>query len=352
MPQEGKTAKGEWIDGHVHVIDGGIRETEALAAKQAALGYTQSAFLSVEGMGDAAQNALAIYFKLLSPAHYAFGGLHYRFPYDFGREAARLHSIGLDGIKMIENKPTERKKLGYAQNDARYEGLYRTLCKLEMPLLVHVNDPAAFWKKEMIPEWAAASGYYYGDGSYPSYEQILAETVDMVEKYPGMKVCFAHFLFLADAYERLSELMERFPNIRLDITAGTEMYFSFTEKPSLWRAFFLNYQDRILYGTDNCNVCSEEEAYNMAVVNRMEQDFLESSVRFDVWDKQVQGIGLPKEAVRKITVDNFREFAGASPAKLNREEAAVYLYERLSNPAYRLSERERAIIWEVYANCV
>lgn len=352
MPEMEKRAKREWIDGHIHVIEGGIRETEALAARQAALGYTQSAFLSVEGMGDAAQNALAIYFKLLSPSHYAFGGLHYRFAYDFGKEAERLHKIGLDGIKMIENKPTERKKLGYAQNDVRYESLYRTLCGLQMPLLVHVNDPKSFWQAEKIPEWAAASGYYYGDGSYPSYEQILAETVDMAEKYPKLKVCFAHFLFLADEYERLCGLMERFPNIRLDITAGTEMYFSFTERPALFRDFFLKYQDRIQFGTDNCNACSLEEARNMEVVNRMEQSFLESGERFAVWDKQVQGICLPREAVRKITVDNFREFAQASPAKIDRKAAAVYLYERLRNPSYRLTARERDIIWEVYENCV
>lgn len=90
----------------------------------------------------------------------------------------------------------------------------------------------------------------------------------------------------------------------------------------------------------------------MEVINRMEQSFLESGERFAVWDKQVQGICLPREAVRKITVDNFREFAQASPAKIDRKEAAVYLYERLCNPSYRLTARERDIIWEVYGNCV
>ena len=342
----------DWIDGHVHVMDGGIRETEELAEKQRQLGYTQSAFLSLEGMGDAAQNALAIYFKLLSPAHYAFGGLHYRFPYDFGKEAERLRRIGFDGIKMIENKPTERKRLGYAQNDARYQSLYRTLSELQMPLLAHVNDPAEFWQGDKIPEWAAACGYFYGDGSYPSYEQLLSETLAMLEAYPKMKVCIAHFMFLADDYGRLCRIMERFPNLRLDITAGTEMYFSFTAKPVLWKEFFLKYQDRIQYGTDNVNVNSEEEAYNMAVVNQMEQDFLCSTQRFDVWDKQVQGIGLPKEAVHRIAVDNFHDFVNPAPAKINRREAAVYLYERLSNPSYRLSAKERDIIWEVYSNCV
>lgn len=347
-----ETGETDWIDGHVHILDGGIKETEKLVGAQQDFGYTHSAFLSVEGMDDAAQNALAIYFKLLSPNNYAFGGLHYRFAYDFGREAERLWRIGLDGMKMIENKPTERKRLGYAQNDGRYDGFYAALERLQMPLLVHVADPADFWDGNRIPDWARDSGYFYGDGGYPSYEQLIREALEAVEKHPGLKVCFAHFMFLSDNYDRLCDIMERYPNLRLDLTAGTEMYFAFTKNPEKWRGFFLKYQNRIQYGTDNFNAATEEEACNMAVVNRMEKEFLCSGERFPVWDKEVQGLGLPWETVHKLTAENFRQFARPKPRELNRKEAAVYLYERLTTSAFRLTEREKNIIWEVYNNCV
>ena len=106
-----------WTDCHVHVLGGGLEALEELALSQRAYGYDRSNFLCVEGMGDCAQNALGIAFKLLSPNHYAFGSLHYRFPYDFAEEARQLWEIGFDGIKMIENKPTERKRLGYPVPD-------------------------------------------------------------------------------------------------------------------------------------------------------------------------------------------------------------------------------------------
>lgn len=130
------------------------------------------------------------------------------------------------------------------------------------------------------------------------------------------------------------------------------MYFSFTERPQAARAFFLKYQDRILYGTDNCNPAADEEYKNMEITNHMEKEVLRSAGLVDAWESQVKGLGLPKEVVRKITAENFRAFAGAAPRPVNRHAAAVYLYDRLVNPAYRLSAKEREIIREVYLNCV
>lgn len=333
------------------MIDGGTDEALQLAREERGRGYAASNFLSVEGMGDAAQNALAIYYKLMDSENYAFGGMHYRFSYDFGEEVKKLYAIGLDGIKMIENKPTERKKLGYAQDDSRYESLYGALEELDMPLLAHVGDPEAFWHRDRIPPWALEAGYFYGDGGYPGYEELLEETSRMLERHPGLRVCFAHFLFLADDQDRLCGLLEKYPGMLLDITAGTEMYFSFTRDPALWKAFFLRYQDRILFGTDNCNAASREETYNMEVTNRMERDFLQKAEAFAVWDKQVRGIGLPGPVWEKIAADNFRRFAGTGPRKVDCAAAAAYLQERLSDSRYRLDGRERDVISRVLRLC-
>lgn len=339
--------EAQWIDCHVHVISGGVEEVLALAQSQKAYGYSGSNFLSVEGMDDAAQNALGILFKCLDPNHYAFGGLHYRFSYDFAAEAQRLYELGFDGIKMIENKPTERKRLGYAQDDPRYEGLYTRAEELGIPFLIHVNDPREFWDPARAPEWAVAAGYAYLDGSFVSYEQILKETVHMLEQHPRLRVCMAHFLFLSDDRERLRELMERFPNLYLDITAGTEMYDSFTREPEAWKRFFLDYSDRILFGTDNCNRVDEEDRRIGDAINALERRFLTEAVRFPLWDREIQGMGLPAAARERITADNFRNFVSRQPRAVDKERARAYLRERLREPAYRLSVRERQLIENV-----
>lgn len=340
MMEKGRAGM-EWFDCHVHVVGGGVEELRALAGSQRGYGYSGSNFLSVEGMDDAAQNALGILFKCLSPSHYAFGGLHYRFSYDFAAEAQRLYAMGFDGIKMIENKPTERKRLGFAQDDPRYQAMYARAADLGIPFLIHVNDPREFWDPALAPAWAVSAGYAYVDGSYPPYEQILAETVHMLEQHPDLRVCMAHLLFLSDSRERLCGLMERFPNLYLDITAGTEMYYAFSREPEAWREFFLRYSDRILFGTDNCNRASREDREIGDTINQMERRFLTEAERFPLWDGEIQGLGLPETVCRRIVWDNFRRFAAGQPRLLQREQALAYLEERLEESAYRLSRQER-----------
>lgn len=338
-----------WTDCHVHVLDAGTQEVQALAASQKAYGYEASNFLSVEGMDDAAQNAMAILFKLLDPKHYAFGSMHYRFAYDFADEVRELYEIGLDGIKMIENKPTERKRLCYAQDDERYDAMYRRAAELHMPLLAHVNDPRDFWDPEKAPAWAVDAGYAYTDGSYVPFEQILEESVRMLEKHPDLRVCFAHLMFLSDDEPMARYLMERFPNMYLDITSGTEMYGNFTAQPEVWRKFFLDFQDRILYGTDNCNRMSDHDVQIGDTINDLQKRFLTEGGFFPLWDSQILGQAFPEAVVEKIVCGNFQRFAGVTPRPLNREKAARYLCRRLENPAYRLTEREREITEQVVA---
>lgn len=332
-----------WIDAHVHSF-GDADSLAELDAIEKRFGYTEANFLSVEGMDDAAQNALAIAWKLKGAGHYAFGGMHHRFPYDSAEETQRLYDIGFDGIKMIENKPTERFRLGLAQDDPFFAGMYGTAEKLGMPLLVHINDPRVFWDEEQIPAWAKDAGYYCGGPGRVSFEQILKESLHVLECYPKLEICFAHFLFLSDDHDLLQMLMDTYPNLWLDVTAGTEMYPNFASRPDLWKPFFIDYADRILYGTDNSAPMNGEDERIAGVLNHLEKRFFASDEAIPLWDQKICGFGLPETVVQLITEQNFRRFAGEVPRRIDRDLAKEYLKERLVNPSYRLSGRERKII--------
>jgi len=336
-----------WTDCHVHVLDGGLEALEDLARSQKDFGYDRSNLLSVEGMGNCAQNALAIAFKILSPDHYAFGSLHYRFPYDFAGEAQALWDLGLDGIKMIENKPTERKLLGYRQDDGRYDGFYETLQALDIPVLAHVNDPRDFWDPDKAPQWAVDAGYAYCDGTFVPFAEILEESVRMLEKWPKLRVCFAHLMFLSDDGPALRQLMERHPNMYLDITSGTEMYVNFSEDLPFWRRFFLDFSDRILYGTDNCDRPNEHEREIGRTINAMQKRFLTTADIFPLWDSQIRGLDLPGEVLEKICAGNFSRFAGEKPRPLDKGKALRYLENRLDDPRFRLTAWEAELIGKV-----
>ena len=340
-----------WIDAHVHVFGG----TEALAELQALeskFGYSTANFLSVEGMDDAAQNALAIGWKLLDPRHYAFGGLHHRFGYGYAAEMKTLLAIGLDGMKMIENKPAERKNWGIAQDDESLDAMYAAAEADGVPFLIHVNDPKNFWDAETIPAWAIDAGYFYGADGYAGFEQILSESLRMCEKHPKLRVCFAHFLFLSDDHDRLRAIMDAHPNLWLDITAGTEMYPNFSHDRALWRKFFFDYADRILYGTDNCAPNAGEDVHIAEVLNNLERTFFHSGGAIPLWDETVYGLNLSDDVFERLTHGNFLRFAGENPRSLDCAAAAEYLNERLNDARYRLTDRERAIIRKIQKECL
>ena len=94
--------------------------------------------------------------------------------------------------------------------------------------------------------------------------------------------------------------MEEYPNLCLDIVSGTEMYFNFSQDPDRWRKFFIKYQDRILYGTDNANLYEVADIENAQITCRMQEHFLLGEGELSVWDKKIQGIHLPREAAEKI----------------------------------------------------
>ena len=171
----------------------------------------------------------------------------------------------------------------------------------------------------------------------------------MLERWPKVRFCMAHLFFMSNDEPRLRHLMERFPNLNLDITAGTEMYYAFDSQPEAWRQFFLDFSDRILFGTDNCLPAGPQDRKIAREINDLEQNFLIRSDRFPLWDRFIQGAGLPVKTIQRITADNFLRFAGNAPRPLNREKAMAYLEERLQDGRFCLTQREREIIGSVLA---
>ncbi len=272
------------IDAHVHVFGNSLEDVDRLIESETARGYDRFLFLSLEAYDAMAQNAIAIYIKLKRPDCYIFGSLNYRSKLDFADEVKRLRRIGFDGMKFIEQKPTERKRLGISPLDARYDEVYRFLEEEKMPALMHVGDPPEFWDENLAPDFAKENGWFYGGDDYVPLEQLYAEHETMLERYPGMTVIFAHFYFLSYRLDELERLLTKFEHLYVDLTSGTEMYFSFSKDPERTREFFLRWSDRLIYGTDNTDSKDPSDIYNTAVINRMQQAFLSDDDDIKVWD--------------------------------------------------------------------
>ncbi|MCP4751606.1 MAG: amidohydrolase family protein, partial [Proteobacteria bacterium] len=169
----------------------------------------------------------------------------------FAEYVETLIELGCDGIKMIEGKPQIRKMLPIPAFDSDVlDPYWKKLEETGMPVIFHLNDPEEFWDKERIPQWALDRDWFYGDGEYVNNEDQYTEVINVLSRYPDLRVIFAHFFFLSGQLPRLTGYMDRFPNMGIDLTPGIEMYSNFSANWNAAREFFTTYQDRIYFGTD------------------------------------------------------------------------------------------------------
>jgi predicted TIM-barrel fold metal-dependent hydrolase len=325
------------IDCHVHMR--GLNSIPNLTAVMDACGMSAINVLSLSPRGDdnLAQNVVGLLFKARQPGRvYAFGGLRHTQsgsvadPLSFEEQARRAVEAGCDGIKMIEGKPSEYKLVNKPLDGPAYEPLYAWLAESGTPLLLHVGDPASLWD-EKAPEWARQRGWSYGDGTYPTQEELRAQVARILDRFPGLKVIFAHFYFMSGQLDRAARFLKRHAGVYLDITPNGEMYLDLSRDPEEAHGFFVRFRDRILFGTDNAGGRrtpnpdrTAAAAEKVAAMRR----FLETEDEFDCFGGTCRGLGLPRDVCAAIYAGNFERLAGDRPAEV-RPASALAECERL-----------------------
>lgn len=343
------------VDGHSHLHGGytGLetfyRDTEELMERT---GCSQFVVASVPQWNPEyiSQNPLTMLFKMRNPKKvFAYAGFDYYTPEgicpkDFTGQVKRYMEMGYDGIKMIEMKPMIHRDLGKSWiSKPCYEEMFSYLEEKQIPLLMHVNDPETFWSADTCPDFALQKGWLYDDGTYAEKEEIYQDTHKVLAAHPRLQVVLPHFYFLSNDIGRSKEVMERFPNVRFDLTPGVEMYENFTKIPDQWHDFFIKYADRILFGTDNGGLSGDGMTPMKEKIEYAEQNvnnirhFLETTDDFEGYGFPIKGIGLPDEVLEKIYHTNFEKMTGMEPADVQVDQVLEYTKELVE--LYRRGDR-------------
>jgi predicted TIM-barrel fold metal-dependent hydrolase len=286
-----------------------------------------------------AQNQQAVLLKTLYPGKfYSYAGFDYYLPQgkkqkSFEAQAKQYMDMGFDGIKMVELKPMVYKQLGCPKvSSARYEDMWSFMEEKGYPVLFHMGDPETYWDKSRCTPMALERGWFCGDGTFPPLEAFYADTEAVLDRHPRLNMSLAHFYFLSDQIGRATEMMEKYPCVRFDITPGREMYENFSKKPEAWRDFFIRYQDRILYGTDNGWGGSQDATfkYELAELNAsVMHRFLQTADVFEGYGFEVRGLDLPQKVLEKIYYKNFEQMAGSAPRDMDPRKGLAYVDEML-----------------------
>ncbi len=185
---------------------------------------------------------------------YLYGGLDYSDIHSRGGgvladQLDLIMRMGCDGLKLLIGKPGYRKGLNISLTSEILEPLWQSLEKTNFPAIFHINDPAEFWDKTRLPQWAKEEWSY--DKSYPTYSEIKNEALALFKKYPNLNLTLAHFFFASGDLDEAAALLDAHPSISLDLAPGIEMYHDFSLDVKKSREFFSTYSDRIIYGTDS-----------------------------------------------------------------------------------------------------
>ncbi len=247
----------------------------------------------------------------------------------FVKYVKNILACGCDGIKMIEGKPDLRRKVPIPDFDLKtWEPFWAYAEKIGLPIIWHVNDPEEFWDSDLIPAWAKRQGWYYGQESINNETQYT-QVLNVLNRHPKLKIIFAHFFFMSAQLPRLSALFEKYPNIRVDLTPGIEMYVNLSKTKKASIDFFQKYQDRILYGTDigaRCVISDDcqginlvESANRVAIVRdfitKSDEVLIKSDGNFLIGmdDFTLRGLGLSEVIQKKIFLENFVNLVGEKP---------------------------------------
>lgn len=276
-------------------------------------------------------NILLCFYKLARPNTYVHGGIEFieipidNMPKEMNAVAQyrELMEIGFDGIKLLEGKPSEHKRIGKNLNHPSLNKLYKEIENDGTHIIMHSNDPDEFWDKDKAPDWAINNGWAYLDGTFSSYDEIQKQTIKILEDHPNISITLAHFFFCSKEPEKLEKLFSLYPNLCVDLTPGGEMYVAFAENYEYYKDFFNKYSKRLIFGTDISYLGDEKYAKWLfdVVTTFIDTD----KAKKGYGDKPLKGLGLSQDKKDDIFFANFERRVGKVPKLINKEKFKAYI---------------------------
>ena len=218
------------------------------------------------------------------------------------RDAKKDGAIGLKVYKSLGLTDKDSSGNRIAVNDPRIDPIWEECGKLGFPVLIHSADPASFWKpkdknNERWLELKQKPNRYRNPALFPSFESIIAEQHNVFEKHPKTTFINAHLGWMGNDLDRLSSHLDKYPNVVTEIGA---VLAELGRQPKRARKFFIDHQDKILFGKDAYN---QQEYYTYFRVLETEDEY------FDYYRKRhafwkMYGLGLPDSILKKVYYKN------------------------------------------------
>jgi len=229
-------------------------------------------------------------------------------------DAVRRGARGLKVLKDLGLGVKDKTGKFVAIDDARLDPVWEECGRLGIPVAIHSTDPVAFFtptdnRNERYEELMHNPSWSFYGAQFPSKETLLEQRNHVFAKHPHTTFIALHVANLPENLDVVSGWLDKYPNMYVEFGAREA---ELGRQPRRARKFFLEYQNRIMFGTD-----SEPEAKMYANYFR----WLETADEyFDYWGSpgqgrwEIYGMELPDGVLEKVYSKNaekiFSQFKG------------------------------------------
>lgn len=232
---------------------------------------------------------------------------------DFASRTARqlehAKQLGASGLKLFKQFGlTYRNADGslIKIDDPRWDPIWEACGRLGLVVIMHTADPAAFFEPideqnerwEELHRWPTWS--FHGP-QWPSRDELLAARNRVIARHPKTTFIGAHVANNPEDLATVGKWLDAYPNFHVEIAARIA---ELGRQPYTAREFFLQYADRIMFGSDGPRA-PERLWLHWRFLETRDEYFPYAENDFPpqgLW--RIYGLGLPDDVLRKVYYEN------------------------------------------------
>ena len=233
------------------------------------------------------------------------------------REALTRGAIGVKIWKNIGMSVQGEQGQLLSIDDPRLDHLFYFLEQEKIPLMMHQAEPRNCWLplKKITMRYDRAfftkhpKQHMYLYPYKPRHKQLIKARDNRLAKHPNLVTIQAHLASLEWDVNMIARFLDAFPNAYVDTAARVNhLMFQAMSNWDAVRNFFIQYQDRILYGSDF--FISEEQSAQAAkaIEQQWQTEWLFLSTHSEMstqeFDGIFKGLALPDEVLKKMYQKN------------------------------------------------
>jgi predicted TIM-barrel fold metal-dependent hydrolase len=185
---------------------------------------------------------------------------------------------------------------GMHSDDPRMDPLFEKCAELGMPVNIHIAEPKWMYEKMDSTNDGLMNAFEWrldnqeGIVDHQGMIDILERTV---QRHPNTTFIACHLANCCYNLSIIGNLLDKYPNLYIDIGAR---FAEFSAIPRTASAFFIKYQDRILYGTD---MGREDDMYKITfrLLETADEHIYDNRFGYH-WP--LHGLNLPDEVLEKV----------------------------------------------------